>query len=75
MSRSRLRTPIIGHAVCDSEKSWKRVANRTLRRATKAAIRGGADVMPHLREVSDVWTFGKDGKRYYADLAPRDWRK
>lgn len=75
MARSRRKTPIIGIAVCDSEKSWKRGANRKLRRAVRAALIRGDDVLPELREVSNVWTFGKDGKLYWPDLEPRYLRK
>lgn len=75
MARSRRKTPIIGIAVCDSEKPWKRGANRKLRCAVRAAMSRGDDVLPELREVSNVWTFGKDGKHYDADLESRHLRK
>lgn len=69
MSRSRKKTPIAGMTNARSEKQDKRNANRKLRRKTRA----DPEHAPLLREVSNVWTFDKDGKIY---LTPRDqaWR-
>jgi len=61
MSRSRRRSPVFG--VCaDSDKADKRVARQRWRAVTRAAVNRGADVIPTLREVSDVWDMAKDGK-------------
>ena len=61
MSRSRRRTPIFG--VCaTSDKDDKRIARQRWRAVTRAAVNRGADVIPTLREVSDVWLMAKDGK-------------
>ena len=65
MSRSRRRTPITGTCVCRSERADKVAWHRRFRRAVTAAMRREAEVMPHVREVSDVWGFGKDGKTYW----------
>jgi hypothetical protein len=50
-----------------SEKEDKRIANRTLRAACRIALVNCQDydglVMPVLREVSNVWSFAKDGKQ------------
>jgi outer membrane cobalamin receptor len=70
VSRSRRHTPIFGHTTAESEKDDKRKANRRLRRKARA---GQLDV--RLREVSDVWTFEKDGKRYDKDASPDEMRK
>lgn len=59
MARSYRRTPKIGITTAESEKDDKRQANLYLT----------------LREVSNGWAFGKDGKRSQADLAARYWRK
>jgi hypothetical protein len=75
MSRSRRRTPIFGITTSDSEKQDKREANRRLRRAVRLALDAGDEVLPHLREVSNVWGFAKDGKRWCAHASPRDMRK
>lgn len=64
MGKSRRKNPIFGIAVCDSEKKDKQAANRKLRRKIKEAVARGEEVMPEIREVSDVWNMGKDGKQY-----------
>lgn len=80
MSRSRKRTPITGNCKCDSEKQEKRKANRRLRRIVRASVRVGADPLPVIREVSNVWTWGKDGKTWWGywspngDFAREVWR-
>jgi hypothetical protein len=63
MSRSFRHTAIAGIAIAKSEKSDKQDANRRLRFFVHVALRRGDDLMPELREVSDVWTWAKDGKR------------
>ena len=63
MSRSFKKTPICGIAG-NSDKEDKRLANRSLRRKTKMDIKGEKEVLPELREVSDVWSMKKDGKTY-----------
>ena len=70
MSRSRRKTPVFGFTTAVSEKQDKRWANRRLRRAVR---QGRRDL--RLREVSNVWGFAKDGKKYRADCPPRYWRK
>lgn len=62
MSRSYRKHPIGGITTATSEKWDKRQANRTFRRAVQQAIHHGDENMPKLREVSDVWGMGKDGK-------------
>lgn len=72
MSRSRKKTPVISYTCSDSEKDDKRIANRKLRRAVKVKLQNAQSVemaeemqpLPELREVSDTWTFAKDGKIY-----------
>lgn len=75
MSRSRKKHNISGIAVCKSEKQDKRLANRRLRAAVREAMAYGAEVMPELREISNVWTFGKDGKQWWGDRFPQGFRK
>ncbi len=70
MSRSFRHTPVIGNACASSDKPGKQIANRTLRthvRMTlRKCLRNCADfdnlLVPLLREVSNVWSFPKDGK-------------
>ena len=77
MSRSYKKTPIIGHAG-SSDKQDKRKANRNLRRQVKESLAFEDYNLPLIREVSDVYSFSKDGKFWYAyivqpgDKIPKD---
>jgi len=51
------------------------MANRRLRRTVRHALAVGREVLPDLCEVSNVWAFDKDGKRWRGDATPRDMRK
>ena len=75
MTRSRKRTPVFGITTAKSEKYDKRKANRRLRTKQKQAARQGNEVLPVLREVSDVWGFRKDGKRYRTKATRKEMRK
>lgn len=75
MSNSRKKVNVTGISTCKSEKQDKRLANRKLRAAVRGAMADDAEVMPELREVSSVWTFGKDGKRWWGDRFPQGLRK
>jgi len=65
MSRSRRKNPFIGIAG-DSDKQDKRKANRKLRRVVKETLhmQDADDIenLPTAKEVSNVWSFTKDGK-------------
>lgn len=88
MSRSYKKTPRFPTTCAESEKDDKRFANRKLRRSTNMKLAQIEDddsidelVFPELREVSEVWTFSKDGKGYHSiDVASigileeNDWR-
>lgn len=71
MSRSRKRTPICGWTTCRSEKEWKQRWHRRLRTAVRRHLLQTHDDtrLPDFREVSNPWTFGKDGKGYFGHLA------
>jgi hypothetical protein len=75
MSRSFQKTPITGVTTCESEKQDKRDANRKLRRKTKLQVKVGQEIILDLREVSNVWAMGKDGKLYRKDWEPKYFRK
>lgn len=75
MSRSRRKTPIFGMTTARSEERDKVQAHRDERRAVRAAIAEDADLMPHTREVSDVWGFAKDGKRYRGGWKRSKWMR
>lgn len=62
MSKSYKHSRIIGNVRVDSEKEDKRRANRKLRRKVHA---GELDLS--IRDVSDTWSFDKDGKHYWKD--------
>lgn len=67
MSRSFQKTPITGYTTARSEKDDKRRANRRHRTAVKRILRTELEpeTLPLLREVSNVYTFAKDGKQYW----------
>ena len=75
MSRSRKTRPIIGVTTCASEKKDKSQAHRKLRAAVRSAVAADANALPTLRDVSDVWSFGKDGKRWLNNLGSAWLRK
>jgi 5-methylcytosine-specific restriction endonuclease McrA len=78
VTRSRRKTPISGIAANDSHSSekWdKQKANRKLRHRIKAAIQAGAEVLPVLQEVSNVWGMYKDGKHWWGADNPKVFRK
>ncbi len=61
MIRSGKKTPISGITKSDSEKLDKRDANRRERRINKELLKKEKE-LKRIREVSDIWTFNKDGK-------------
>ena len=69
MSRSRRSQPVTGITTAESEKAWKRDANRKLRRATTQvllqipAADPDAMVLPLLDEVVNQYSGPKDGMR------------
>lgn len=68
MSRSYRKTPITGITTARSEKEDKRFCNRKWRRMVKEALYYNREVMPSQREAMDVWSMGKDGKRWRGHL-------
>jgi hypothetical protein len=68
MSRSYRHTPICGITTSKSDKPGKVLANRAFRAAERKTLGGSRDydelVMPAVREISNVWSFPKDGKQY-----------
>lgn len=67
MSRSYKHTPIAGISLADSEAKDKALASRRWRRAVRQALRCGNEDLPAQREISDVWGFDKDGKRWFGE--------
>lgn len=79
MSRSYKHTTISAITTAQSEKKDKRLANRRFRRISKHRVRIDAEPLIDLNEISDIWDFQKDGKRYFfpdeARLFPKLFRK
>lgn len=75
MSRSKKKIPYFGNA-SGSDKEGKQKANRALRVRIKQILRINYEKeLPLLREVSNVWSFNKDGKHYWRNTTPKDMRK
>lgn len=75
MSRSKRQTPKTGITTAETEKKNKRNANRKLRRTVKIQVKQDKDKLSTLREVSDVWSFDKDGKQYLKNPSGKELRK
>lgn len=75
MSRSHRHTNIIGNC-SGSEKEDKKIANRTFRRKSKITDPDEDQVLPtKVNQVSNNWSFAKDGKQYVDDKNSKDLRK
>lgn len=72
MSRSYRKSPFCGITTAESEKKDKQLAHRRERRIVSQIL--GSDplrpVLPHRREVSNVWSFDKDGKQRLSGNSP-----
>ncbi|HET8839010.1 MAG TPA: hypothetical protein VFM82_08490 [Flavobacteriaceae bacterium] len=75
MSRSKNKTKMHGNTTAISEKEDKRKANRKLRKIVKQRLKSQHTEFPRLREVSNIWSFQKDGKKYDASMTEKDLRK
>jgi hypothetical protein len=63
MARSKRKTPIRGITRAESEKKDKQLAHRKYRRKMKAVLQQvpDAEILPHVRELSNPWSMSKDG--------------
>ncbi len=78
MSKSRKKTSIGGITTSCSEKQDKRIYNRRYRHACKQILNTNfeCELLPHLREYSNVWSMDKDGKVWFdAKEHPKLMRK
>ena len=78
MARSKRKTSIRGITTAESEKKDKQFAHRKYRRTTKVVLQQvpDAEIFPHVRELSNPWGMGKDGKvRFDPKKYPKDMRK
>lgn len=81
MSRSRRKTKIFSSTCAESEKWYKQVAHRRLRRRVADAIRESIrtgdepETFPIEDEISDPWDGPKDGKGYWGEAPEKFMRK
>jgi hypothetical protein len=75
MSRSYIKNKIIGYAKKETEKRDKTIANKRLRRLVKVRLAKRDDVLPLIKEVSNIYQFDKEGKHYYSKMTKREMRK
>ncbi len=75
MSRSKKKTKIHGITTAKSEKDDKQKSNRKFRRIVKQKLKSEETVLPKIREVSNVWCFEKDGKKYNPKMTEKELRK
>lgn len=73
MSRSSRNNPAGGITTANSEKHDKRVANRRFRRKTRLAIRHEREPPASPRQISNVWCWAKDGKRWFGYHPEEEW--
>ena len=71
MSRSRRKTPIVGHTTCRSEREDKKLWHQRWRTRERTALASASPkalsfYLPLLEnQVSNVWSMGKDGRSYW----------
>lgn len=71
MSRSRRKTPIVGHTTCCSEREDKELWHQGWRTRERTALASASPeaLSAHLplleNQVSSVWSMGKDGRSYW----------
>jgi hypothetical protein len=67
MSRSRRKTPIVGHTTCGSEREDKKLWHQRWRTRERTALTSASPeaLSAHLplleNQASSVWSMGKDG--------------
>jgi hypothetical protein len=73
MSRSRRKTPIVGHTNCRSERDDKKRWHRRWRARERETLASAptdslGEHLPLLeKQVSNVWAMGKDGRAYWSN--------
>ncbi|UZR98090.1 hypothetical protein [Chondrinema litorale] len=75
MSRSRKKTKIRGITTSTTEKKEKQDANRKFRRTINQKVKSGEGHLPLLKELSNVWSFSKDGKFFDSEMEDKYLRK
>lgn len=75
MSRSRRKTPIVGHTTCGSEREDKKLWHQRWRTRERTALTSASPeaLSAHLplleNQASSVWSMGKDGRSYWPSSA------
>jgi hypothetical protein len=78
MSRSRRKTPILGHTSAKSDHEWKAKAARKLRKRQKQHLEqtlDGDGFAGKRWDVEDPWKAPKDGKFYWVKVPSKYMRK
>ncbi|WP_339624219.1 hypothetical protein [uncultured Winogradskyella sp.] len=75
MSKSEKKTKIGGITTAKSEKENKQDANRKYRRIVKQRVKSNESELPKVCEISNIWSFDKDGKKYDSEMTDKDLRK
>jgi len=71
VSRSRRKTPIVGHTTCRSERQDKKLWHQRWRTHERTVLASASPeaLSAHLplleNQVSSVWSMGKDGRSYW----------
>lgn len=68
MSRSKRKFEFCSWSRAGACKWWKRKCNSKLRHAVKQAIKRSDEVLPHIREVSNIYDSPNDDKSCYFGL-------
>ena len=68
---------MFGISTSVSEKADKVAAHKRERHKVRTILHvaPAAELFPHRREVSNVWAYAKDGKRYRKSARPKDLRQ
>ena len=72
MSRSARKTPIMGWTTCRSERDDKQAWHRRWRAHQRTALAStplddeDSTLPESVRQISDVWAMGKDGRHYWS---------
>jgi hypothetical protein len=69
MSRSYRKTPATGITTRRSEKHDKQLWHRRYRQRNRERVKAGMEPAD-IREISDPWVMGKDGKKYWGERHP-----
>jgi hypothetical protein len=78
MSRSRRKTPIVGHTTAKSDAEWKAKSARKLRHKVKQHLESTLDgdgFAGRRWDAVNPWDAPKDGKHYWRGAGAKDMRK